>query len=113
MSHSATSVNLEKHRDELEGFYIDFVQRLASGETISSVAAVRVHDGEGQNVSAQFGSPAGAVDGTKAVFTLADAQASSDQLPGVYTVYCEIVTSEGRRLVETPSLTVGAKVSIT
>lgn len=107
-----------KHRDESEIYEIDLTARLASGETISSVTTlqVRKQDAAGvwQNKSAEFGTPTGTIDGTgkKISFTLG-AAAADQQLRGDYAVYCEVVTSTGETVVETPNLSVHDEASTT
>lgn len=105
---------LEKHRDELETFAIEFANRLGNLESISSVDAVRVHrESDNVDVSAEFGTPTGAILGTTAQFTLADAQNATSQLKGIYRIYCEITTSESEKIIETPLLFVKDDASTT
>lgn len=108
-----------KHRDESEVYEIDFTNRLASGETISSVTALHVRkrnatSKDWANVSAEFGAPSGVINGTgkKVSFTLG-AAAANEQLRGDYIVYCEVVTNTGEIVVETPWLSVDDPASTT
>jgi hypothetical protein len=98
-------MRLLKHRNEKEVFAIDFTARLEAGETLDSVLALRVQK-DGAVVSAQFGSPAGAINGPRVEFTLDDAAGAADQPAGIYVIYCEVATSAGEEMVETPELKV-------
>lgn len=106
-------MSLTKHRDESEVFAIDFAARLEQGETLSSVVALRLHKAAGGVVSTEFGAPAGAINGAMVEFTLAAAAGPDDQAAGIYIIYCEVTTSAGETLVETPNLRVTDTASIT
>jgi len=106
-------MSLNKHRDESEVFTIDFAARLGQAETLLSVVALRLHKAAGAEVSAEFGAPAGAVNGAMVSYTLAAAAGPTEQAAGIYIIYCEVTTSDGEILVETPSLTVTDTASIT
>jgi len=102
-----------KHRDETIKLAVDFAARLNAGETLASVDALRVHDADGVNVSAQFGAPTGAINGTLVEFTLADAAGPTDQVRGIYLVFCQVTTSLPQELVETPTLVLLSEASVT
>lgn len=106
-------MSLQKHRDESETMAIEFANRLNSGESLVSVSDLRIHDKNNADVSDQFNSPSGVIVGTTVQFTPGKATSSSDQAKGLYTIFCQVVTDLPQTMVETPTLLVTDKDSVT
>lgn len=100
-------MSFEKHRDERQSYAIDLAARLADGESLTGSPTVRVHDTlDDADVSAEFGSPEGSIDGTRVEFVLDAAQDAAHQANGDYYVYARVQTTDDEILVETPLLRV-------
>lgn len=103
----ADAYDFLKHREEVDAYAHDFAPDLAAGETLSTVTKTEVQENPGgtwTDVSSEFGSPAGTIDGTTVEFTL-EAAGAGDQDEGNYRVLVVVTTSEGRTLtglVEVP-----------
>lgn len=105
----------EKHRDEKQVYDMDFVKRLAEGETISN-PTVKVAQRSGKSLwtdrTAEFlGTPAPAVTGSKVQFVLKQAAAGEQLSSREYDVYVKADTSQGRIIVSTAELAVTSVAS--
>lgn len=92
---------LEKHRLEIEDYSVDFAGRLSTGETLSSVSAVRVlHGSPGSwiNVSSQFGITNIGTSGDKVLFRMGAATTGNQDANSDYYVRVQVSTSAGRSL---------------
>lgn len=93
-----------KHREEVENYAHDFSTDLTDGETLSTVTDLRIEEDSSpgaddwSDVSSEFGSPSGSIDGDTVEWTLSAAGAG-DQDEGTYRVVVAVTTSEGRTLV--------------
>lgn len=100
----------EKHRDEKQVFDMDFVKRLAVGETLAT-PEVKISQRSGAKLWTDrtdefLGTPAPQVVGTKVQFTLKQAAADEQVVTREYDVYVKADTNQGRILVSTAELVV-------
>lgn len=112
--------DLEKHRDEVETFEVDFTANLGSGELLTGTPTVTVArrdatvSGDWDDLSSEFVITGVARDGTdkKVQFTLGARTTTGQRAGDDYVCHVECVTDAGRTLVETPSLEVKGEGAI-
>lgn len=92
-----------KHRRDEVDRAVDFADVLNTNESISSIDSIIVTDKDGNDVSGEFGSPGGSINGSKVEFTLGAASSSTEQTDDMYRVLIEITTSENEPKVATDS----------
>lgn len=93
---------LYKHRIAVDDYAIDFADRLATGETLSSAGTVYVFEpatGADTDVSSEFSVTNTQVDGTRVEFRLGAGGSGQQDADGTYYLRVQPTTSTGRQPV--------------
>lgn len=88
-----------KHRQEKYDVAVDFTDALDSGDGVSSVSSITItRFNQHTDLSSEFGSPAGSVNGDSVEMTLSQAS-TGEQDSRIYQMAVEVDTSNGDTLV--------------